>query len=87
MVTEKQQEKKGETRQRILEAAALEFAEKGFAGARVDEIARLANVNKATIYYHIGDKEALYSRVLHEVLGHTAARMARNIQAAVPVSQ
>ena len=38
------------TKQRILEAAAHEFASKGFDGARVDEIARSAGVNKALIY-------------------------------------
>ena len=56
----------------ILLAAALEFAEKGFGGARVDEIARRANVNKATLYYRIGDKEAVYHAVLDHVLGHIA---------------
>jgi len=53
----------------ILRAAADEFAEKGFAGARVDDIAQRANVNKATLYYRIGDKEALYNAVLDRVLG------------------
>jgi hypothetical protein len=33
----------------------LEFAGEGFAGARMDEIADRAGVNKATIYYHVGD--------------------------------
>jgi len=53
----------------ILRAAADEFAEKGFGGARVDEIAQRANVNKATLYYRIGDKEAIYHAVLDRVLG------------------
>ncbi|MCD6588326.1 MAG: helix-turn-helix transcriptional regulator, partial [Candidatus Fermentibacteraceae bacterium] len=47
----------------ILDAAAEEFAEKGFSGARVDEIARRAGINKAMLYYRIGDKEELYRRV------------------------
>ena len=75
------QDRKEQTIRSILDAAAGEFAETGFEGARVDRIAERAGANKAMIYYHIGDKQALYSRVLHEVLGHTAARMERNIQA------
>jgi AcrR family transcriptional regulator len=50
-------------RERILRAAADIFAAEGFAGARVDEIARRAGVNKAMVYYHVGDKEALYTAV------------------------
>jgi len=49
---------------RILAAAAAVFAEEGFAGARVDTIARRAGVNKAMLYYHVGDKAALYREVL-----------------------
>ena len=52
------------TRQRILDAASSVFAEEGFAGARVDEIARRAEVNKALLYYHVGNKQALYTAVL-----------------------
>lgn len=48
----------------ILDAAAEEFAEKGFSGARVDEIAKRAGINKAMLYYRIGDKEELYRRVV-----------------------
>jgi AcrR family transcriptional regulator len=51
-------------RERILDAASAVFAEHGFAGARVDEIAARAGVNKAMLYYHIGDKTALYTAVL-----------------------
>ena len=51
-------------RERIVRAAAEVFAEKGFGGARVDEIARRAGINKAMLYYHLGDKRALYESVL-----------------------
>ncbi len=47
------------TKERILTAAAAEFASKGFDGARVDEIARRAGVNKALIYYYYNGKEEL----------------------------
>jgi len=53
-----------ERRDRILDAASSVFAEKGFAGARVDDIAACAGINKAMLYYHVGDKTSLYSAVL-----------------------
>ncbi len=71
--------KRSESIRRILDAATEVFAEDGFAGARVDGIARRAGVNKATIYYHIGDKQALYARVLHDVFADVAKRIANNI--------
>lgn len=48
----------------ILDAAAEEFAELGFNGARVDSIAKRAGINKAMLYYRVGDKEELYRRVV-----------------------
>ena len=72
-------EKRDESIRSILDAATEVFAEAGFAGARMDEIARRAGVNKAMIYYRIGDKEALYTEVLHDVFGDTAERISRNI--------
>lgn len=73
-------EKRSGTVMRILEAAASVFSEVGFAGARVDEIADRAGVNKATIYYHIGDKETLYAEVISNVIGNTAETIARQIK-------
>ena len=74
------QEKRLEAERKILEAAKSVFAELGFAGARVDEIARRAGVNKAMIYYRIGDKEALYAQVLHHVFSDLAARITTRIK-------
>jgi AcrR family transcriptional regulator len=54
------------TRERILRAAQREFVAKGFAGARVDAIARAAAVNKRMLYHYFGDKEGLYRATLHE---------------------
>jgi AcrR family transcriptional regulator len=48
----------------LLDAATLAFAEQGFAGARVDEIAARAGVNKALIYTYYGDKTGIYRAVL-----------------------
>lgn len=57
-----------DARARILAAAAEVFASIGFAGARVDEIAARAGVNKAMLYYHVGDKEKLYATVLTDTV-------------------
>jgi len=64
----------------ILDAATAVFAEAGFAGARVDEIARRAGINKAMIYYHIGDKKALYTSVLHRVFRKTTVTISYDIR-------
>src|ERR1017187_5815230 len=56
------------TRERILSAALQEFAANGFAGARVDTIARRAAINKRMLYHYFGDKEKLFRAVLrHKV--------------------
>jgi AcrR family transcriptional regulator len=60
---------------RILAAAALEFAERGFAGARVDRIARRAHVNKAMLYYHFKSKNGLYRTLLRRMFTLAAARL------------
>ena len=52
------------TRAEILQAALSVFAEKGLAGARVDEIAALTKTSKRMIYYYFGGKETLYIAVL-----------------------
>jgi TetR/AcrR family transcriptional regulator len=52
------------SRERILSAALKEFAAKGFAGARVDYIARRAAINKRMLYHYFGNKEGLFKAVL-----------------------
>ena len=48
----------------ILDVALVEFAEKGLAGARIDEIAAATQTSKRMIYYYFGSKEGLYLAVL-----------------------
>src|SRR5215471_13956653 len=55
------------TRRKLLVAARREFAASGLAGARVDEIAARAGVNKQLVYHYFGDKDALYLAVLEWV--------------------
>jgi TetR/AcrR family transcriptional regulator len=75
-------DKRNETVSRILEAAMSVFSEVGFGSTRVDEIARRAGVNKATIYYHIGNKQTLYAQVIHSVIGHIADAIVHGMQEA-----
>src|SRR5262249_39293875 len=56
------------TQQRLFQAAFKEFAAKGFAGARVDVIARRAGINKRMLYHYFGDKEDLFREVLRRKL-------------------
>jgi AcrR family transcriptional regulator len=51
------------TKARILEAATAEFGAKGFAAARVSDIAGRAGVNKQLISYYFGGKEGLYAEL------------------------
>jgi len=48
----------------ILAAATREFTERGFGGARIDEIAARARINKRMLYHYYGGKDALYRAVL-----------------------
>ena len=72
---------------RILAAAALEFAERGFAGARVDRIARRARVNKAMLYYHFESKAGLYRALLRRIFTLAADRLQAIAAREVPPSE
>ena len=53
----------------ILRVATTEFADKGLAGARIDEIAAATSTSKRMIYYYFGSKEGLYVAVLEAAYG------------------
>jgi AcrR family transcriptional regulator len=54
------------SRQKILEAALNEFAEKGYEGSRVEAIAKRAKVSKALIYYNFDSKDAILQELIDE---------------------
>lgn len=62
-------ERSAETRARILDAALREFSASGLAGARTEQIASAAGVNKALLYYYFDSKEKLYLAALEMVAG------------------
>lgn len=55
----------------ILQAATIELAAKGLAGARIDAIADATRTSKRMIYYYYGSKEGLYLAVLEEAYRRT----------------
>jgi AcrR family transcriptional regulator len=55
-------------RRAILDAATGLFAERGFAGVSVQDVADAARTHKTTVLYHYASKEALYDAVLDEAL-------------------
>jgi AcrR family transcriptional regulator len=57
-----------ERRQAILDAALEEFAARGFAATRLDDVARRADVAKGTIYLYFRDKESLFQELVRTML-------------------
>ena len=72
-MSEEIRREENKTREIILKTAEEEFANKGFYGARVDEIARNSTINKRIIYQNFNSKEQLYK----EVLIHAYTKMAK----------
>lgn len=74
------------TRAEILDVAITEFADKGYAGARVDEIAERTRTSKRMIYYYFGSKEGLYVAALEQAYhGIRSVELELDIEAMGPV--
>lgn len=71
--TRTQAERADQTRARILDAAVRQFSESGLAGARTEQIAEEAGVNKALLYYYFRSKQALYDAALDAVANNVVA--------------
>ncbi len=71
--TRTQAERADHTRTRILDAAVREFSENGLAGARTEQIAEAAGVNKALLYYYFEGKDALYAAALEQMAERVVA--------------
>ena len=57
------------SREKIINAAVVEFSKGGYPGARVENIAVKAGVNKAMIFCYFGSKEALYKVIIKKIIG------------------
>lgn len=69
----------------ILSAALDEFSARGFAAARLDDVAKRAGVAKGTIYLHFRDKEALFQEIVRAEIGPFIGLLERAPDAQVPV--
>lgn len=65
-----------DTRTRILDAALKHFARGGYAGARLDDIAREVGIRRPSLFHHFKDKETLYKAVWRKAIEEQEARLA-----------
>ncbi|WP_067901307.1 TetR/AcrR family transcriptional regulator [Nocardia vaccinii] len=77
----KRRRNKDLTREDILDIATAEFADKGYSGARVDDIAQRTHTTKRMIYYYFTDKEGLYRAVLER-----SYRLIRELEQTLDIS-
>ena len=64
-----------ERRREILRIAVDVFGEAGFAGARIDEVARRGGIQRPSVLYHFPDKQALYTAAISDVVADIAERI------------
>ena len=63
-----------ETRRAILRAAEQVFAERGYAGARMDDVAAEVGIKRASMVYYFRDKRSLYLALLEDLFGELLQR-------------
>lgn len=76
-----------QSRQAILNAALLEFAHQGAAGARINSIAQAAGVNKSLLYYYFKDKDGLFGATLEYAFQRILVRMREVLDRDLPVPE
>lgn len=64
----------------LIDAAIEVFAEKGFSGARLEDVARRAGVSKGTAYLYFPNKEALFKAAIREVVVTRIAMGERDVE-------
>ena len=74
-----------DTERNILDAANIVFQQKGISGARMEEIAREAGVNKALLHYYFRSKEKLYERIFQEAFGRFFQKVAEVLGSDLPI--
>jgi len=75
------------TEQLILKAARIVFTKKGFDGARMQEIADEAGINKALLHYYFRSKDKLFEAIFKEVLNTVFPKIISVLMSPVPLIQ
>src|SRR6186713_2198436 len=76
-----------ERRDAILAAALDEFSARGFAAARLDDVAKRAGVAKGTIYLYFADKEALFQELIRAKLSPVVGELIQVSHTDIPIRQ
>lgn len=63
------------TRAALLEQATALFAERGYAGTSLEDVAAASQVTRGAVYHHFAGKQALFEAVLHEQEAHATERI------------
>ena len=77
--------KKDSTEDKILEAAKNVFVAKGMDGARMQEIADEAGINKALLHYYFRSKERLFEAIFAEIIKFAFPKLTRIVQSEEPI--
>lgn len=80
-------EKSLDTEQKILAAAKKVFTQKGMDGARMQEIADEAEINKALLHYYFRSKDKLFDAVIEEIITNAIPTYSAILQEETPLNQ
>lgn len=78
--------KKDSTEEKILEAAKTVFVTKGMEGARMQEIADEAGINKALLHYYFRSKERLFEAIFSEIIKYAFPKITKIIASDEPIT-
>ncbi len=75
-----------QTEEKILHAAMKVFSRKGFAGARMQEIADEAGINKAALHYYFRSKQLLFEKIFGKVLSQFISKITEQLITDDPIA-
>ena len=81
----RQEDRRAQTRAKVLKAAGRVFAARGYHGAKLDEVAEAAGLSKGAVYYNFGSKEGLFLSLLEDRYRAQLAEVSRTLEAGAGV--